>query len=345
MVPFRTLRTLQPNKLDELNEPQNPGTMISFIARSSVQKLITLFFVSVVSFLIIHLAPGKPSQVDPMNPKFTPEMVERFRKEFHLDEPLHVQYLLFYGDLLRGDIVSWKDSRSVLQKIWERFLNSLPLFVVGTLLTWTLSFPVGIRSAIRRGGLYDRTTTFLAYLLISIPGFFFAYVLIIFVVTRFHVPVIGMTTFGIGETGWLQAVMDRIWHLLLPSVLGATGGIAVLSRYVRSQMLEVEGHDYVRTARAKGLPPETVHYRHALRNALLPFVTMFGLILPGLIGGSVIIESIFSWPGMGRMAYEAILARDYPVILTVNFISAVLVLAGTFVSDLLYMVVDPRIRL
>jgi peptide/nickel transport system permease protein len=319
--------------------------MLSFIARSIIQKIITLFFVSVVSFLIIHIAPGEPTQVDPLNPKFTPEMVERFRQQFHLDEPLYVQYLLFYRDLFTGKTVSWKDNQSVLKKIRERFLNSLPLFIVGTILTWTLSFPIGIRSAISRGGLYDRSATFFSYLLISIPGFFFAYILIIFVVTHFHVSVIGMKTFGLGVAPWPNLVMDRIWHLLLPSALGATAGIAVLSRYVRSQMLEVEGQDYVLTAKAKGLPPEQVHYKHALRNALLPFVTMFGLILPGLIGGSVIIESIFSWPGMGRMAYEAILARDYPVILTVNFVSAVLVLIGTFISDILYMIVDPRIRL
>jgi peptide/nickel transport system permease protein len=319
--------------------------MLSFIGRSIIQKIITLFFVSIVSFLIIHLAPGEPSQVDPLNPKFTPEMVERFRNEFHLDKPLYIQYTYFYRDLFTGKTVSWKDNQSVLEKIWERFLNSLPLFVLGTLITWTLSFPIGIRSAIFRGGVYDRSSTFLSYLLISIPGFFFAYILIIFVVTRFHVPVIGMETFGLRDATWLGMAMDRVWHLLLPSVLGATGGIAILSRYVRSQMLEVEGQDYIRTAKAKGLPEEQVHYRHALRNALLPFVTMFGLILPGLIGGSVIIESIFSWPGMGRMAYEAILARDYPIILTVNFVSAVLVLAGTFISDLLYLVVDPRIRL
>jgi peptide/nickel transport system permease protein len=204
---------------------------------------------------------------------------------------------------------------------------------------------MGIRAAIRREGPFDKTTTFLAYLLISIPGFFFAYILIILVVTHLHVPVIGMESFGVTAASPLVHLMDRTWHLVLPSILGATGGIAVLSRYVRSQMLETIGQDYVRTARAKGLPPETVYYKHALRNALLPFVTMFGLILPGLIGGSVIIESIFSWPGMGRMAYEAILARDYPIILTVNFISAVLVLAGTFVSDLLYLLVDPRIKL
>ena len=319
--------------------------MLSFIGRSIIQKIVTLFFVSVVSFLIIQLAPGEPSQVDPLNPKFTPEVVERFRKAFHLDEPLYKQYLYWNRDLFTGKIVSWKDNQSVLGKIWDRFLNSLPLFIVGTIITWTLSFPVGIRSAIRRGSLYDRSTTFLSYFLISIPGFFFAYILIILVVTRFHVPVIGMETFGLGDASFLRFIMDRTWHLLIPSVLGATAGIAILSRYVRSQMLEVEGQDYVRTAKAKGLSPEQVHYKHALRNALLPFVTMFGLILPGLIGGSVIIESIFSWPGMGRMAYEAILARDYPIILTINFISAVLVLAGTLISDLLYVVVDPRIRL
>ncbi len=319
--------------------------MIPFLGRSLVQKTITLFFVSVISFAVVHLAPGEPSQVDPLNPKFTKEVVERFRQQFHLDKPLYQQYILFYRDLFTGKSTSWKDGRSVLAKIYERFLNSLPLFIVGTLITWTLSFPVGIQAAIKRGGKYDRMTTFLAYLLISIPGFFFAYVLIIFVVSAFQVPVIGMTTFGLSGAGLATRMMDRVWHLLLPSILGATGGIAVLSRYVRNQMLEVEGQDYVRTARAKGLPEEQVHYKHALRNALLPFVTMFGLVLPGLIGGSVIIESIFSWPGIGRMAYEAILARDYPLIITVNFISAILVLVGTFFSDLLYMVVDPRIKL
>ena len=319
--------------------------MLAFLGRSAIQKLITLFFVSVISFLVIHLAPGEPSQINPLNPKFTQEVMERYRKEFHLDQPLHVQYLYFYRDLLTGKSLSWQDNRPVLGKIVERTLNSLPLFILGTLITWTLSFPVGIKAAIQRGGLYDRTTTFIAYFLISIPGFFFAYILIIWVVKEFQVSVIGMDTFGLTAKGWLTPLMDRLWHMLLPSVLGAAGGIAVLSRYVRNQMLEVESQDYVRTAKAKGLSADKVHYKHALRNALLPFVTMFGLILPGLIGGSVIIESIFSWPGMGRLAYEAILARDYPVILADNFISAILVLMGTFISDLLYMVVDPRIRL
>ena len=319
--------------------------MLAFLGRSAVQKLITLFFVSVISFLVIHLAPGEPSQINPLNPKFTREVLERYRKEFHLDQPLYTQYVYFYRDLFTGRSVSWVDNRPVLGKIFERTLNSLPLFILGTLITWTLSFPIGIKAAIQRGSFYDRSSTFVAYFLISIPGFFFAYILIILVVRELQVSVIGMETFGLASKGWLTPMMDRLWHMLLPSVLGAAGGIAVLSRYVRNQMLEVESQDYVRTARAKGLSYDKIHYKHALRNALLPFVTMFGLILPGLIGGSVIIESIFSWPGMGRLAYEAILARDYPVILADNFISAILVLAGTFISDLLYMVVDPRIRL
>jgi peptide/nickel transport system permease protein len=202
------------------------------------------------------------------------------RKEFHLDKPLHVQYLLFYKNLFTGRIVSWKDNQPVLGKIWERFLNSLPLFIVGTLLTWTFSFPVGIRSAIHRDGIYDKSTTLIAYLLISIPGFFFAYILIILVVTKparaghRHADFRCHLSIAVGPLHGPHLAPGAAVHP------GATGGVAVLSRYVRSQMLEIIGQDYVRTARAKGLSTETVYYKHALRNALLPFVTMFGLICP-----------------------------------------------------------------
>lgn len=319
--------------------------MLSFTVRSFFQKIVTLFFISIISFLVVYLAPGEPSQIDPLNPKFTQEDLVRFQKEFNLDKPLHVQYYLYYKNLFTGQLKSWKDNQPVLGKIIERFYNSLWLFIVGTIITWSLSFPVGIGAAIQRGSFFDRSSTFIAYVLISIPSFFFAYILIIFVVKTFNIPVIGMQTFGMTRADDIYQIMDRIWHLVLPSILGALGGIALLSRYVRAQMLEVIHQDYIRTARAKGLSGDRVYYKHGLRNALLPFVTMFGLILPGLIGGSVIIESIFAWPGMGRMGYEAILARDYPIILTINFIAAVLVLIGTFISDILYMVVDPRIRL
>ena len=319
--------------------------MFSFIAKNFFQKIITLFAISVISFMVIHLAPGDPTEVNPLNPKFTKEDVEMLRKAYDLDKPLHIQYFLFYKKLFTGELKSYKDSRPVLRKIFERFLNSLPLFIVGTILTWSLAFPVGIRAALKRGSPYDRLATFFSYLLIALPGFVLAYLLIIFVVRYFDVPVIGLRTFGQEGARTLFRYNDRIWHLVLPSILGATAGIAILSRYVRGQMLEIINQDYVRTAKAKGLSEESVYYKHALRNALLPFVTMFPLILPTLIGGSVIIESIFAWPGMGRLGYEAIMARDYPIILSINFIAAILVLVGTFISDILYMIVDPRIKL
>ncbi len=180
--------------------------------------------------------------------------------------------------------------------------------------------------------------------MISIPSFFLSYMIIIFIVNQFQVPVIGMRTVGLEESPLVYRAMDRVWHITIPALMTAITGMAILSRYVRSQMLEVINMDFIRTARAKGLPENVVIYKHGLRNALLPFITMFGLTIPALIGGSVIIETIFAWPGMGRMGYEAILSRDFPVILTLNFISAVLVLLGTLLSDILYAVVDPRIK-
>ncbi len=319
--------------------------MWSYLVRNLLQRLILLLVVSILAHAVVHIAPGEPSEVDPTNPRMKPEDVARIRAAFHLDEPLHLQYVLWMRDLVTGELKSFKDSQPVLPKIWDRFLNSLPLFICATLIVWTLSFPTGIQAALRRGSVYDRSTTFISFAFISIPGFFLSYLLILWVVDVFGVPVIGMRTFGMEDAHPAFRFMDRIWHLAIPSLVSALAGIAVLSRYVRSQMLEVIAQDYVRTARAKGLDRDTVIYRHALRNALLPFVTMFGLLLPGLIGGSVIFEQIFAWPGIGRLGYDAILARDFPVILTINFIAAALTLAGTFLSDILYAVVDPRIRL
>jgi peptide/nickel transport system permease protein len=317
----------------------------AFIVRSVFFKTVTLIIISIVSFLIVHLAPGEPSQIDPLNPRFRKEDIARYREAFDLDKPLLRQYFLFYKKFFTGELKSFKDNQPVMGKIMERFLNSLPIFIVGTLLTWCLAFPMGVGAALARGGGFDQVTTFLSYLLISLPGFFLAYLLIIWTVNWFEVPVLGIRTFGQEGAPAIYQVNDRMWHLVLPSLLGATGGIAFLSRYVRGQMIEVLESDYVRTALSKGLQEDTVYYVHALRNAALPFVTMFGLLLPGLIGGSVIIESIFAWPGMGRMAYEAVLTRDYPIIVSLNFISAFLVVVGTFVSDILYVIVDPRIRL
>ncbi len=252
--------------------------MWRFIARTIAKRLLLLVVISIVSHTVIHLAPGEPSEVDAMNPMMKAEDVVRIRKAFHLDEPIYLQYLHWLKDLCTGELKSFRDGLPVVPKIWERFLNSLPLFLCTSVIVWTASFPIGIQAALKRGSRYDRGATIVAYTLISVPGFFLSYLLILWVVRTFHLPVIGLSTFGTeGESAFLRA-MDRVWHLVLPSSMAALTGIAVLSRYVRAQMLEVLGQDYVRTARAKGLDEDHVVYGHALPNALLPFVTMFGLM-------------------------------------------------------------------
>jgi peptide/nickel transport system permease protein len=321
------------------------ATLINFIFRNIWQRIILLVFISIISHSVIHLAPGEPALVDPSNPRMKSEDIQRIRAAYHLDKPLHIQYVFWVRDLFTGELKSFKDNQPVVKKIWDRFLNSLPLFLVSMMIIWFLAFPVGINAALNRNSIFDRASTFFSYTLISFPGFFLAYLLIIFMVKTFDIPVIGMRNFGLEEAPLLLQSMDRVWHLTLPAMISAIGGMAILSRYVRSQMLEVINQDYMRTARAKGLPEDQVIYRHGLRNALLPFITMFGLSIPGLIGGSVIFETIFAWPGMGRLGFEAILARDFPVILTLTFFSAILVLLGTLVSDILYAVADPRIKL
>jgi peptide/nickel transport system permease protein len=318
--------------------------MWRFLGKTLAKRLLLLVAISILSHTIVHLAPGQPTEVDPMNPMMKAEDVARIRKAFHLDDPFYLQYWHWLKDMLTGQLKSFKDGLPVLPKIWDRFLNSLPLFLCTTAIVWTLSFPTGIHAAVKRGSRYDRATTFVAYALISVPSFFISYLLILLMVRTFHMPVVGLYTFGSEGSSLAVRAMDRVWHLVIPSLMAALTGIAVLSRYVRSQMLEVIEQDYVRTARAKGLDESTVIYGHALRNALLPFVTMFGFLVPGLISGSVIFEQIFAWPGLGLLGYEAILARDFPVILTLNFIAAVLTLLGILVSDLLYALVDPRIR-
>jgi peptide/nickel transport system permease protein len=319
--------------------------MWRFILRTVLQRLLLLFVISIISHTIIHLAPGEPSEVSDMNPMMKAADVARIRASFHLDDPIYLQYVHWMRDLCTGNLRSFRDGQPVLPRIWGRFLNSLPLFLCTTLIVWTASFPTGIRAALKRGSAYDRTTTFIAYTLISVPGFFLSYLVILFVVRTFHLPVIGLHTFGTERASGTVRFMDHIWHLAIPSIMSALTGIAVLSRYVRSQMLNVIDQDYVRTARAKGLDEDRVIYGHALRNALLPFVTMFGFLLPGLISGSVIFEQIFAWPGLGLLGYEAILARDFPMILTLNFMAAALTLFGILLSDILYALVDPRIRL
>lgn len=319
--------------------------MGAFILKSLFSRLVLLIVVSFLSHAVVYLAPGEPSEVDPSNPRIKAEDIAKIRAAFHLDDPVHLQYWNWMKDLASGELRSFKDGQPVLGKIWERLLNSLPLFFCVTVIVWSLSFPLGIAAALRRGAVLDRVTMFMAYALISIPAFFLAYLLIAVFSSQFGLPIVGARTFGMETASLFSQFADRLWHLLLPTIVSAAAGLAILSRYVRAQMVDVMSQDYVRTADAKGLPRSVVIYRHALRNALLPFVTMIGFLLPGLIGGSVIVEQIFAWPGIGRLGYDAILSRDFPVIVTLNFFAAVLTLMGTFLSDLLYSVADPRIAL
>jgi len=305
--------------------------------------LITLFGISVISWVIITQAPGSPIALT-LDPKVSPKVIEQMEKNYDLDKPVYQQYFLWLKRLFTGKLYSFKDGRPVLDKIQERIWNTLLLNLIAVIIIFSLAIPLGIFSAKRQYTFMDNLGTFGAYLGISIPSFWLAYLLILGTVKLFGYPVLGMRSFVIEEFTGFESVMDRLWHLLLPSIILAIGGIAALSRYTRSSMLEVIRQDYIRTAKAKGLSEETVYYKHALRNALLPIITLFGFLIPGLIGGSIIMETVFAWPGIGRLAYQAVLSRDYPVVMTINTITAVLVLIGNFMADLLYGIADPRIR-
>jgi peptide/nickel transport system permease protein len=317
--------------------------MASFVLRRLFQLFITLVGISIISWVIITQAPGSPIALT-LDPKVSPKIIEQMMKNYDLDKPIYQQYALWLKKLFTGKLYSFKDGRPVMEKIGERIWNTLFLNAVATLIIFSLAIPLGVFSARRQYSFLDNLGTFGAYLGISIPSFWLAYLLILGTVKLFGYPVLGMRSFVTEDFTTAEVILDRLWHLMLPSIILAIGGIAALSRYTRSSMLEVIRQDYVRTAKAKGLPEETVYYKHALRNALLPIVTLFGFLIPGLIGGSIIMETVFSWPGIGRLAYQAVLARDYPVVMTINTITAVLVLIGNFAADILYGIVDPRIR-
>lgn len=317
--------------------------MASFVLRRLFQLFITLVGISIISWVIITQAPGSPIALT-MDPKVSPKIIEQMMKNYDLDKPIYQQYALWLKKLFTGKLYSFKDGRPVMEKIGERIWNTLLLNAVATLIIFSLAIPLGVFSARRQYSFMDNLGTFGAYLGISIPSFWLAYLLILATVKLFGYPVLGMRSFVTEDFTTTEIVMDRLWHLMLPSIILAIGGIAGLSRYTRSSMLEVVRQDYIRTAKAKGLPEETVFYKHALRNALLPIITIFGFLIPDLIGGSIIMESVFAWPGIGRLSYQAVLARDYPVVMTILTISAVLTLIGNFVADILYAVVDPRIR-
>ena len=319
--------------------------MLHFVVRRLLISVVLLFGISLISFFMVTLAPGSPYPWGELNPKITPQVKEMFRKKFHLDEPLYKQYWLNMRDLFNGRLKSIKDDRPVLQKILERLPATVALNIAAILLSLTFGLLLGIYCARNAGKPPDFWVSLLAFVFIAVPTFWIANLAIIGLVKFSSVPVLGTQSYGIDFPNFFAAGLDRIWHIALPAIVLSLGGIAVQSRYIRASMLETLREDYIRTARAKGLEEDVVFYKHALRNSIRPLITGIGSLLPALIGGAVIVEMIFAYPGMGRLGYEAALERDYPTLVALNFIVAALVLLGNLLSDILYAVVDPRVRL
>lgn len=318
--------------------------MGQFLLRRLLISIPVLLGITIVTYAIINAAPG-----DPVTALISPEAaaslgpgwVEQQREALGLNQPLPVRYALWLKEVARGNLgFSYKDRQPINQKIVERIGPTLKLMGTALLIAVLIAIPLGILSAIKQYSVLDYLATIAGFGAISIPSFFLSLAAIyVFSLKLGWLPSSGMNT--IGGTG---SAGDSIKHLLLPALVLGLGEAAPLIRYTRSSMLEVIRQDYVTTARAKGLSERVVIWRHALRNALIPLVTIIALSLPRLLGGTVIIEAIFAWPGMGTLAITAALGRDYPVIMAINLITAVLILASNILADVIYAVIDPRIK-
>ncbi|MBP2668189.1 MAG: ABC-type dipeptide/oligopeptide/nickel transport system, permease component [Deltaproteobacteria bacterium] len=322
--------------------------MLRYILRRLLLSIPLLVGISLVSFLMMHMAPGGPiGAVTDLNPKATAESRARLQAYYGLDQPLHVQYgrwLARMATLDFGDSFS-PDGRPVSEKIRERIPITLTINVLSMTLIFLVAIPVGIYSAVRKGSLFDRISTVTVFTGFAIPTFWLALLLmILFGVKLGWLPISGISSLDYGSLGVAGKLADRARHLILPVLLAAFGGLAGMSRYMRSNMLEVIRQDYVATARAKGLPEGKVIFRHAMRNALLPVITILGLSVPDLLGGSVIFETIFAIPGMGQLFYQGVMSRDYPLIMGILTIGAFLTLLGNLLADVGYALADPRIR-
>lgn len=323
--------------------------MVNYLFRRLLGMVPMLFGISIISFLVIHLAPGSPVSVQTdLNPKMTAEARERLRKFYGLDKPLYLQYYNWVKHLVTLDLGRSfsQDNRPVVDKIRERLPITVFINILAMGLITLVAIPIGVFSAVYQNSLFDRTSTVCVFVGFAIPTFWLALLFMIFFgVYLGWLPISGLKSINYEYLPPLAQAKDRVLHLLMPVVLEAFGGLAGLSRYSRSSMLEVIRQDYITTARAKGLPESTVIYRHALRNALLPVVTILGLSVPGLIGGSVIFETIYAIPGMGQLFYMSVMSRDYTVIMGILVIGALLTMVGNLLADVSYAVVDPRIRI
>ncbi|MFT5039886.1 MAG: peptide/nickel transport system permease protein [Hyphomicrobiaceae bacterium] len=322
--------------------------MLVYIARRLIGFFPLLLGISLVAFMVMSLAPGSPvDMMTDLNPDVSPQARIQLEKYYGLDEPIHVQYWLWLGRVVRGDLGTSfaRDRRPVTDKVLEALPVTLTLNVLSLAFILVMSIPIGIYSATHQYSLIDRGTTVFVFLGFAMPGFWLALLcMTLFGEQLGWLPISGLKSMDHDSmSAWGQFV-DSAKHLVMPVGIPAITGLAGMSRYMRSSMLEVWRQDYVTTARAKGLSESTVIWRHAVRNALLPVITLLGLSIPGLIGGSVISETIFAIPGMGRLFFNSVLMRDYPMVMGITLIGAVLTLIGNLVADVLYAVVDPRLR-
>ena len=314
--------------------------MLKYLMKRILIALPVILGVTVISYLIISLAPG--DAVDLMvDPNISKADLEQRREDLGLNDPIYVQYGKWLGQLVQGNLgYSYTNSQPVAKRIGERLGPTLGLSLTALALAYLVAIPVGVVSATRQYSWIDYLSSVLALVGVSIPGFFLGIGLIyVFSLRLDLLPVSGMRSLGIEENFW-----DLAKHMILPAIVLSTGTMGNVTRNARSAMLDVIRQDYIRTSRAKGVGERVTVYKHALRNALIPIITLFGLQIPGLLGGAIITEQIFSWPGMGRLTIEAISSRDYPVLMGLNLMAALLVVTGGLISDVMYSLADPRIR-
>jgi peptide/nickel transport system permease protein len=325
-----------------------------YLIRRLLLIIPTFLGITLITFLVIQLSPGNPAAMKlrggeqgTMGEEMTREIVDQTKKLYGLDKPIPVQYALWLRRVITLDFGnSYKDHRPVMEKIAERLPITIELNLISIFLIFLIAIPVGVFSAIKQGTLQDRIVTVILFVAYSLPNFWVAILLIMFLGGGDFLdllPIYGISSAGMEGQPLLARLADHVWHLILPVFCLTYGGLAALSRYQRAGMLEVIRQDYIRTARAKGLPEKLVIFKHALRNSIIPIITIMGSLLPAMFGGSIIIENIFSIPGMGQLGFEAVLSRDYPTVMAIATISALLTLVGILISDLLYVWADPRI--
>jgi peptide/nickel transport system permease protein len=315
--------------------------MAQFLFGRALQSLLLLWLVSMIGFAILHLTPGGPLSQFALVPGMTQARLAEIAHDMGLDRSLPVQYWEWASRLLTGDWGrSYRDQSPVLSVIGSHLFATLELMATAILIAVLLGVWIGVMGAVRRYSFADTLATVGAMIALSIPTFWFGLVVIyIFSVRLQWLPAGSMYTVGDGS------LLDFLHHLIAPALVLALVEVAIWSRYMRASMIDVIGQDYIRTARAKGLPERRVLIRHALRNALLPMITLAGLELPALLGGALVTETVFTWPGMGRLFLDSLGYRDYPVVMGILMFSAVLVLLGNLLADILCAVADPRIRL